>query len=155
MLVPQFCLTLCDPLDCSPPDSFIHGILQGRMLVCVAISFSRGPFWPMDQTQASWIGRQILYCLSSQGSPSWNLEDTNCKYLSLRTIFLKNQYGGNWLLLICRNMNYLPKSVSGNYLFLITLFHFCLNNLIYVFHSLSSWFSTQFMIGILKMGLRK
>ena len=39
--------------------------------------------------------------------------------------------------------------------FLITHFHFCLNNLIYVFHSLSSWYSTQFIIDILQMGLRK
>ena len=34
--------------------------------------------------------------LSEQpGKPIWNLGDTNCKYLSLRTIFLKKQYGGN------------------------------------------------------------
>ena len=28
----QSCLTLCDPMDRSPPDSFVHGILQARML---------------------------------------------------------------------------------------------------------------------------
>ena len=33
---------LCDPIDCSPPGSSIHGILQARILVWVAISFSRG-----------------------------------------------------------------------------------------------------------------
>ena len=28
VLVSQLCLTLCDPMDCSPPDSYVHGILQ-------------------------------------------------------------------------------------------------------------------------------
>ena len=27
----QSCLTLCDPMDCSPPGSFVHGVLQARM----------------------------------------------------------------------------------------------------------------------------
>ena len=40
--VAQSCSTLCDPVDCSPPDSSIHGILQARILEWVAISFSRG-----------------------------------------------------------------------------------------------------------------
>ena len=35
----QSCLTLCDPMDCSPPDSSVHGILQARILEWVAISF--------------------------------------------------------------------------------------------------------------------
>ena len=36
----QLCLTLCDPIDGSPPDSPIPGILQARTLEWVAISFS-------------------------------------------------------------------------------------------------------------------
>ena len=36
----QSCLTLCDPIDSSPPGSSIHGILQARILEWVAISFS-------------------------------------------------------------------------------------------------------------------
>ena len=36
----QSCLTLCDTIDDSPPGSFIPGILQGRTLEWVAISFS-------------------------------------------------------------------------------------------------------------------
>ena len=34
------CLTLSDPMDCSPPGSSIHGILQASVLECVAIAFS-------------------------------------------------------------------------------------------------------------------
>ena len=36
----QSCLTLCDPIDGSPPGSPVPGILQARTLVWVAISFS-------------------------------------------------------------------------------------------------------------------
>ena len=53
--VAQLCLTLCDPVDCSPPGSSIHGILHARILEWVAISFSRGSSWPRDQTQVSHI----------------------------------------------------------------------------------------------------
>ena len=41
--VSQSCPTLCDPVDCSPPGSSVHGILQARILEWVAISFFRGP----------------------------------------------------------------------------------------------------------------
>ena len=40
-LVPQVYPTLCNPMDCSSPDSFVHGILQARILELVAIPFSR------------------------------------------------------------------------------------------------------------------
>ena len=39
---PQSCPTLCDPTDCSPPGSSVHGLLQARILEWVAIPFSRG-----------------------------------------------------------------------------------------------------------------
>ena len=60
----QWCLTLCDPLDCSPPRSSVHGIFQARILEWVAISCSRGSSWSRDQPHISWvscIGRWILY----------------------------------------------------------------------------------------------
>ena len=58
--VAQSCPTLCDPVDCSPPGSSIHGILQARILEWVAISFSRGSSQPRDQTQVSHIaGRRF------------------------------------------------------------------------------------------------
>ena len=46
-------LTLCDPLECSPLGSSLHGILQARILEWVAISFSKGSSWSRDQTQVS------------------------------------------------------------------------------------------------------
>ena len=42
MLVAQSCLTLCDPMDYSPPGFSVHRILQARILDWVAIPFSRG-----------------------------------------------------------------------------------------------------------------
>ena len=48
---PQSCLTLCDPVDCSPPGSSVHGILQTRIPELVAIPFSRGSSRPRDWTQ--------------------------------------------------------------------------------------------------------
>ena len=40
--VAQSCPTLCDPVDCSPPGSSVHGLLQARALEWVAIPLSRG-----------------------------------------------------------------------------------------------------------------
>ena len=60
VLVIQSCLTFHDPMDCSPPGSSVHGILQARILEWVAIPFSRESPWPRDGTcisQASCIGR--------------------------------------------------------------------------------------------------
>ena len=42
VLVTQSCSALWDPMDCSPPGSSVHGILQARILEWVAIPFSRG-----------------------------------------------------------------------------------------------------------------
>ena len=66
--VTQLCLTHCDPMDCSPPGSSIHGILQARILEWVAISFCRGSSQPNDQIRVSCIAGR-LYHLSHQGPP--------------------------------------------------------------------------------------
>ena len=50
-LVTKSCLTLCNLMDCSPPGSSVHGILQARILEWVAVSFSRGSSWVRNQTQ--------------------------------------------------------------------------------------------------------
>ena len=67
VLVAQSCLTLCDPIDCSLPGSYVHGILWARILEWAVISFSRESSQPRDQTHLLHC-RQILYCLSYQGS---------------------------------------------------------------------------------------
>ena len=66
MLVAKSCPTLCDPMDCSPSGSFVHRILQAKILEWVAIPFSRESSWPRDQTHVSCIGRWILYCWATR-----------------------------------------------------------------------------------------
>ena len=65
-LVTQLCPTLCDPVDCSPLGSSVHGIIQVRILEWVAMPFPRGSCWPRDQTQNLFHCKQILYHLSHQ-----------------------------------------------------------------------------------------
>ena len=48
--VTQSCPTLCDPMDYT-----VHGILQARILECVAVPFSRGSSQPRDRTQVSHV----------------------------------------------------------------------------------------------------
>ena len=52
-LVARLCPMLCDPRDCSPPGSFVHRILQARILECVAMPSSRGSSQPRDRTRIS------------------------------------------------------------------------------------------------------
>ena len=62
--VAQLCLTLLDPMDCSPPGSSVYGISQARILEWSAISHSRRSSQHRDWTHISCvpcIGRQTLY----------------------------------------------------------------------------------------------
>ena len=54
-LVTQSCWTLCHPMDCSPPGSSAHGILQAEILEWVAMPSSRWSPQPRDQTQVSCV----------------------------------------------------------------------------------------------------
>ena len=51
----QSCLTLCDSMDCSPPGSSVHGILQARTLEWVAVPSSWGSSPPRDGTLVSYV----------------------------------------------------------------------------------------------------
>ena len=54
-------------MNCSPPGSFVHGVLQATILEWVAIPLSREFSQPRDQSQVYRIAR-VLYHLSHQGS---------------------------------------------------------------------------------------
>ena len=66
-----FSVWLCGLMDCSPPGSSVHGILQARIQEWVAISFSRGSSRIWDRTWVSCTAGRIFYCLSHEGSPSF------------------------------------------------------------------------------------
>ena len=52
-----------DPIDCSLPGSSAYGILQGRLLEWIAISFSRGSSWPSNQI---WV-----FCIAGRLFTNW------------------------------------------------------------------------------------
>ena len=62
----QLCMTLSDPMDCSPPGSSVHGILQARILEWVALSPSRGFSPPRDRTCVSYVS-----CIGRLVSTTW------------------------------------------------------------------------------------
>ena len=65
---------LCDAMDCSPPGSSVHRILQARILECVAILFSKESSWTRDWTQVSCISGRFftLWAMSfPRDSDSW------------------------------------------------------------------------------------
>ena len=62
----QSCLTLCNPMNCSPPDSSVHGILQARILKWVAVPSSRGSSQLRDRT---WV-----FCISCIAGGFFNTE---------------------------------------------------------------------------------
>ena len=66
-LVAQSCLILCDPMDCSPLGSSVHGVLQARIVEWVDMPSSKGSSQPRDWTLVS-CTEGGLYHLSHQGS---------------------------------------------------------------------------------------
>ena len=68
VLIVQLYSILCNSMDYSPPDSSVHGILQAGILEWVAITFCRGIFPTQGSNPSLPLCRQILYCLSHQGS---------------------------------------------------------------------------------------
>ena len=61
--------TLCDPMDCSPPGSSVHGILQARILEWVAMPSSRGSSQSTDQTQVSCIAGRFFTIWATREAP--------------------------------------------------------------------------------------
>jgi len=66
VLVLWWCPTLWDPMDCLPPGSSVHEILQARILEWVAIPFSRGSYQPRSQSQVS--------CISGRFCTIWTMK---------------------------------------------------------------------------------
>ena len=62
----HLCLTLCSPVDYSPPGSSVHGILQARILEWVALPFFRGSSWPRDRTCISCVS-----CIAGRFFTHW------------------------------------------------------------------------------------
>ena len=78
-------LTLCDPMDYSPPDSSVHGILQTRILEQIAMPSSRGSSWTRDQTCVS--------CIAGGFFTIWATREALC--YSENFVFAVKKHGPN------------------------------------------------------------
>ena len=56
----QWCPAVCDLMDCSPPGSSVHGILQARIVEWVAMPSSRRSSWPRNQTKVSCVAGRFF-----------------------------------------------------------------------------------------------
>ena len=100
--VAQSCLTLCDPMDCSPPGSLVHGIFQAWILEWVAISFSRGSSRPWDWIQVSSIvGRRFTVWATREVHEKHRRVVVSFKRMSVEIFY-------RW--------NLLPRSQLANYI---------------------------------------
>ena len=63
VVVVQSCPILCNPRDCSPPGSSLHGISQARILECLAMSSSRASSRPRNGTGSpvSWADPKLAH----------------------------------------------------------------------------------------------
>ena len=68
-LGPKLCLTLCDPMDYSLPGSSVHGDSPGKNTGVSCHALLQGIFPTRGLNPGLAHCRQILYCLSYQGSP--------------------------------------------------------------------------------------
>ena len=97
--VTQLCLTVWDPMDCSPPGSSIYGIFQARILEWVVIFFSRESSWPRDRTHISHIAGRLFTLWVTKEShlqpcllPKWKLpahtvgKHSSCSYQILSSL---------------------------------------------------------------------
>ena len=84
-LVAKLCLTLCDPMDCSPQGSSVHGLFQARTLELVAISFSKLVIsdWRKNKGQTPWFKQlRHLHAWSLLGKSCQRLEKALRAYIS-------------------------------------------------------------------------
>ena len=63
----QSCSAPCDPMDCSPPISAVHGISQSRLMEWVDISYCSRSSWPRDRTHVSCVSCICIH----ESTPSW------------------------------------------------------------------------------------
>ena len=93
----QSCTPLCDPMDWSSPGSSVCGILQAKILEWVAISFSKGSFWPRDRTWVSHIaGRFFTVWTTREAQSYWDYNFFALSYTIIFAIWLQFFLFNHW-----------------------------------------------------------
>ena len=99
----QSCLTLWDPMDCSPPGSTVHGIFQARILEQVTMSYSKTmKYYPATKkneimpSAATWMQLEIII-------PSELSQKEKDKYHMLSLLCRILRKGYKWTYLLNRN----------------------------------------------------
>ena len=77
-LITQSCPTLCDPVDCSPPGSSVHGDSPGKNSGMGCHSLLQGIFLIQGSNPGLSNCRRSLYCLSHRGIVDWKCCDSFC-----------------------------------------------------------------------------
>ena len=128
VLVAQSCLTLCDPTNCRPPGSSVHGILQASILDCH--SLLQRIFLTQGLNPGLLHCRQILYLLSYREDLTVSLEPTN-RVFRVRGVWSSLTITKTSRRALGEEENTLPSRGLGSPLFTHLFFY------IYVFFSLS------------------
>ena len=116
--VAQSFWTLYNPMDCSPPGSSVHGILQARILEWVAISFSRRPSWSRDQTHISCIWGSFFTTLATREVLNFCVLSLlgNCKVMIFIILII-------FLLILVRQSSFLIRFFPSSICLLIHAVH--------------------------------
>ena len=96
-LVAQLCLTLCYPMDYSPPGFSVHGILQAKILERVAILFSRGFSWLRDQTWVSCTAGRFFTIWTTRETQDTILKAHKIGYIKVECACLLGLFNHVWL----------------------------------------------------------
>ena len=101
----QTCLTLCDPMDCNPPASSVHGISLARILECVAISLSR-IFLTQGSNPCVLHCRWILYPWATREGPIPSSHYRVLSWKSLATVAILNCIYLKWFFFVVVVVSY-------------------------------------------------
>ena len=128
--------TLCDPMDCSPPDSSVHGISQARILRWVAISFSRESFDPgVEPTSPALQADSVPLChLRSPCHYHTHHYSSDCTLIIKATLLIKWIYSDKISYHLWYGMVYHTRALALHITFTVNSAEFVFKNIFSVAH---------------------
>ena len=104
-------------MDCSPPGSSVHGILQARVLEWVAIPFSMGSSQARDQTRVSCIAGTFFTVWATREAPKWRGPQRPhpfwVSFCNLKCLSLVSQCADHGFLLVAGGLRLTLSSFGG------------------------------------------